>query len=550
MNKHLLWIASLALGFAACTDKDMAVEDPSQPVDQPTQQPTQQSNLTEVKLASFAGNQNRVIYEAGTRAEGDQELNLKPGELRLVATIDNPSLSDGFNFTQEVGGRLMSATCVYHDEANNTYYITYHMQGNNYNTTQDVETAGAIQSFTIEDDGTVNLGQGFRAANPNSEDFDFNHLYFDRTSQRILAVGHNVLNGNQKNTNAIVGVFNPSDGTYTYSTVKTSEKAYDEEGKSLGYKDAGDANYIIRPNDYFLQPSGWNFYLVATRKGLAVVRADEGNLFKPVLYNDEVNYFIPTPGSAKSILQGTAGSYFGLLYLAEDTSEKPESYETSSKANIAHFAINTTNNNLLRSLMVPTNAPFESPWIDIEPQLDPKFITTLSGQTELPAEISPIDGKNTLFALERFSDEEYYAALGRNGLYYHFRGNSTNKVIEGVKKFGDRPVNNVFADRQVTGENIDGSGHDGFLYVANGSKLTVFHRHTMEELASYNLPSKDKDGNPITGSANFITVTSAPVGENGLSERTIAVAYGQAGVKIFKFMPQVKTVWEKDIVSD
>lgn len=549
MNKHLLWIAPLALGIAACSDKDLAVEEPTQqPEEQPTEQPSTNSNLTTVQLATFAGDPSRVTYEATTRADGD-DTPLQPGELRLVATIDNPSLSEGFNFTQEEGGRLMSATSIYFDESNNTYYVTYHMQGNNYNTDQDVMTAGAIQSFTISEDGTVNLGRGFRAPNPSYEDFDFNHLYFDITSKRILAVGHNVKDGKQKNTNAIIGKFDPLAGTFTYSTVKTGVKEYDENGKSLGYKDAGDVNCVMRPNDNFATPAGWNFYILATREGMAVVHADQDNLFNPILTKDGVNYFIPTPGSAKSIIQGTAGSYFGLLYLTEDN--KPEAYTTSSKANIAHFAINTSAGNSLGNLMYPTSAPFMSPFTDFEPKVDdPYFITAFTGQTEIPEEISPIDGKNTLYAIPRFSDEEYYAALGTNGLYFHFIGNTSYQPHEGVRKFGDRPVNNVFADKEVTGEGIDlngdghRTGHDGFLYVANGSKLTVLHRHTMEELASWNLPEKDKNGNPLTGSANFIYVTSAPVGDNGLSERTIAVAYGQAGVKIFKFMPQVKAIWE------
>lgn len=546
MKKDILLLAALSMGMAACTNETLNPDDSAN--NNATDQDSPVSNLTTAKLAVFSGNPNRVTYEGNTRAEEE----LQPGELRLVATIGNPDASVFSNFTGDgvSGGRYMSATSVYYNEDTQTYYVTYHMQGNNYNTNVDVQSAGAIQSFKIAEDGTVELGDGFTSANRNEEDFDFNHIYFEKTDQRILAVGHNVKGGKQDNTNAIVGIFDPTTATYTYSTVKTNEKDYDEAGKSLGYKDAGDVNSILRPNDDFLTPSGWNFYLLATRKGLAVVRADEGHLFEPVLNEDGENYFIPTPGSAKSIIQGTAGSYFGLLYLSQNTAELPEAYSTGSEAKIAHFAINTTSSQGLRSLMYPTTAPFTSPFIDFDPR--EVLIENFSGQTDIPGVISPIDGKNTLFAIPRFSDEEYYAALGTSGLYYHFRGNTTNRVFEGVKKYGNRPVNNVFADREVTGEGIydeEGhrTGHDGFLYVANGSKITVHHRHTMEELASWNMPSKDADGNDIASSANFITVTSAPVGENGLSERTIAVAFGQAGVKIFKFMPATKTVWEREV---
>lgn len=504
-------------------------------------------NLTTVHLAGFAADDSRVTYEVPTRSE--EELK-EQGTLRLVATIENPSQAEGFNFVKEDGGRWLSATSVYYNETEQKYYVTYHMQGNNYNTTLETETAGAIQSFSVSEDGVVTLDKGFRTPNPTAEDFDFNHLYFDKTAQRILAVGHRVKNGNQKNTNAVVGVFDPVQGTYKYATVQTAEKAYDEKGKSLGYKDAGDVNSVLRPNDDFWNKDGWHFYLLATRKGMAVVSADERTLFQPVLHEDGTNYFVATPGSAKSISQGTAGSYFNLLYLSEDTSEMPEAATTGSEAKIAHFAINTKTLNpddqssnwkyTLRSLMSQNE-----PRMDFDPRTD--AIVDLNGQTDLPKVISPVDGKNTLFAIPRFSDSEYYAALGTSGLYYHFKGNNTNKLYEGVMAFGNRPVNNVFADRQVTGENVDGCGHDGFLYVANGSKLTILHRHTMEVLATWNMPSKDENGNEIASSANYVTVTSGPVGENGLSERTIAVAFGQAGVKIFKFMPVVKTVWEKDI---
>ena len=558
MKKHLFWLAALAVVALASCAKEGLDEGGIK-----TDGSTENTNgLTTVKLASFAGDASRVTYPAETRAFETPA----PGTLKLVAEIENPSWTDS-SFSKEEGGRYMSATSIYYNETEKRYYVTYHMQGNNYNTTLDTDTAGAIDSFTIEEttdadgkrDITVTPAKGFRAANPKEWDFDFNHIYFDNTDQRILAMGHNVKGGKRENTQAIVGVFNPTSGEYKYAPVRTNVKEYDENGKSLGYTDAGDVNSILRPGDKHSMGSGWNFYLLATRKGLAAVKANESNLFEPVLDADGKNYFIPTPGSAKSIIQGTATSYFGMLYLSEDTSKKTEAYETNSEAKIAHFAINTTTGDMLRSLMTPTAAPFEVPFLpDITaPSQDANDIVAMSGQTDLPAVISPIDGKNTLFAIPWFSDEEYYAALGTSGLYYHFKGNITNKVFEGVRKFGNRPVNNVYADKEVTGEGVYSEddvnkerriGHDGFLYVANGSKLTVLHRHTMEELASWNMP-KDENGDDIASSANFITVTSGPVGENGLSERTIAVAFGQAGVKIFKFMPAPKTVWERDIID-
>ena len=515
-----------AAAFASCTDEKL---DEGGVV--PETPESAQSDLTTVKLATFSGDASRVTYATGeTRADD------APGTLKLVASIANPSGNEGFNFTPEAGGRNLSATSVYYNETDGTYYVTYHMQGNNYNTTLETDTAGAIQTFTVSDTGVVTLGNGFRAAAPEEEDFDFNHIYFDNTDQRIIAVGHNVKDGNRKNTNAIVGLFNPETGTLNYTTVKTSEKDYDDAGKSLGYKDAGDVNWIMRPNDLFdfNGYSGWNFYLVATRKGLAAVSAFEENLFKPVLTEDGTNYFIPTPGSAKSIQQGTAGSYVNMLYLSEDTSEKPEAYGTSSEAKIAHFLVQTGNNNSLRSLYSRETQNFTPAT---------HTIGQLGGQSTLPAAISPVDGKNVLCYPPKNSDEEYYAALGANGLYYHFPG-TKKPMHEGIIRFSNRPVNCVFVDRSM-----NESGHDGFIYVANGSKLTILHRNTLQEIVSWNMPSTDDDGNDIASSANYITVRTAPrVGDSwDARPRYITVAFGQAGVKIFKFTPTTgKTVWELD----
>lgn len=521
--KKILFLLPFVL--FSCSDESFN-DAPEQPADNPVEEST---GLTTVNLATFAGDPSRVTYPLATRAEEGGEETAQLGTLELVASVSNPSKAEGFNFTKEEDGRWLSATSVYYDATTTpgTYYATYHMQGNNYNTTLDNEIGGAIQQFTVTDDGEVALGTGFRAENPSVEDFDFNHLYFDTDDNRIIAVGHNVKGGNMKNTNAIVGIFNPA-GTYTYSTVKTGEKEYDANGKSLGYKDAGDVNSIIRPGAIF-GTSHWNFYLVATRKGMAALDAHEDKLFKPILNDDGTNYFIPTPGSAKSIQQGTSSSYVNLLYLSEDTSEKPEAYITSSEARIAHFSINTANDLTLKSLQTQ-----ESNATIFNPQTDD--ILDFKTQTLLPAVISPVDGKNTLFYPPRYSDADYYAALGTSGMYYK------NKNGEGVLKFGDRPVNCVYADTNNDDEAIvtdDGKkyAHDGFLYVANGSKLTILHRLTREEIVSWNMPSKDENGNDIESSANYIVVTKAPKGENGMCERTITVAYGQAGVKIFKFMP-------------
>ena len=54
----------------------------------------------------------------------------------------------------------------------------------------------------------------------------------------------------------------------------------------------------------------------------------------------------------------------------------------------------------------------------------------------------------------------------------------------------------------------------------------------------------------MAASANFITVTKGPENNWAPRDRYITVAFGQAGVKVFKFTPSVlpkKTVWEKEL---
>ena len=112
-----------AIAFAACT-KDAAGDDiaPENPAD------NTQSVLMTAKLSSFASSPSRVVVEPQTKAYPN------PGSLTLYATIENLSAEEGKinGFVKEEDGRYLSATCVYFDPSTKTYYVTYHMQGNNY----------------------------------------------------------------------------------------------------------------------------------------------------------------------------------------------------------------------------------------------------------------------------------------------------------------------------------------------------------------------------------------------------------------------------------
>ena len=557
MKKHYYLLPALALGLASCSDADLNNQNPDQS-DLGSSEIV--SNLNTVRLSTFGGDPNRITYGAGTRAEGDDEN--APKTLELLASIANPSKGEGFDYPQQEGGRYLSATSVFYDARENKYYATYHMQGNNYNTDLENEIGGAIQWFTVDDNGLVDLGTGFRAADPGKQDFDFNHIYFDVTSNRIVTVGHvwdlpktwtseDPFTGERNNTHAIIGEMK-SDGTFTYATISTGEKMIDPvTNQSLGDEDAGDANCVIRAGDTndFSLTAGWNFYYVATRKGLAVVRAEEDHLFEPAVDNNGKNFFVKTPGSAKHVAKTGTTSYFKLLYLAEDKDNN--SYSQHSKAKIAQFATNTAAGNTFGSLQ-GQHSPFN--------RFDPSTsIIDFYDQVDLEEyEISPIDGKNTIIANpgNNSHDDEMYAALGTGGMFYQFNGINTFTQYRNVLKFkgenGYLPVNCVTADVASME-----SGHEGFIYVACGARLIILHRGTFDVVAYWNIPTKDQNGDyleNVGASANYIHVEKGPAKDDrSPRERIITVAYGQEGLKVFRFNPATLdafTVREKELPSE
>lgn len=522
MKKYLYLSAAMSMALFACTDdKALNPDDAQDSQDVLTEV---RSNLTSVNLATFDGDQSRVSYN-NTRAGEESD---KPLTLELIATIENPDKEFSSNYNDSDKKRHLSATSVYRNPIDHNFYVTYHMQGNNYNTDLDNDIAGAIQVYSLDDEGTFTLGKGFMAEDRNREDYDFNHLYFDRTANRIIVVGHKWKahkdgsnDPNKENTTAIIGVFDPNTQQLTYSDIVTDEKEYDSQGKSLGYKDARDANCVVRANDagagYNNVGNGWDFYMVATRKGLAVLNAKESDLFKPVLNEDGSVYFIQTPGSAKFIAPTGTSSYYGLLYLSQDKTN--ESQDSFSEAKIARLSVNTNRDN---------GFGYFQTWNDPFTKFDPQTMNLVDydQQIDLPSFISPIDGKNTLVIL---GSTEFYAALGTGGIYC-----VNGEGFNGFKKFDNRPVNCVAVDNNV---NESGHSNKGYLYVANGAKLTILKRDTLKEVASYNLlPENDDDD--FYPSANYIHVENT--GDEISGTRIVTVAYGQAGVKVFKFNPPVK----------
>ena len=546
MKKHLFLLASLALGMAACTNDTLLPEDDSQVPNTPDQE-TSVSTLQHAKLSVINSSQDRVTLYPQTRDP-------QKGSLQLVASIDNPSkqVDKIPGFTQQgvqndgvTPGRFLSATCVYYDPSTDTYYATYHMQGNNYNTDQDNETGGFVESFTIDENGEPVVDIIFSAADPSKLSFDFNHLYFDHIPNisettitgmemdyvgtytvddfrgtRMIAVGQksepSSKENGQPNTAAIIGQLNLEEETFDYEIIYTGDKILDPINgtTSLGKVNAGDANCVVRK---------YNHYYVATRRGIAVLKADQENIFKPELDVDNNYYFIKTPGSAKFLSQPTVTSELNILFLDKDHPKGDElTGEVTSPFTIAKLALDTRDG---KDLPIYINTINNFDWANMA---SPNQII----ETNLEY-IKPVDGKNVMFITRNL----ICVALGKGGLYINnYPSYNSGKIIQFSDKIdgtGSRPVNGIFIEEKET---INGlTSNNGFIYVANGACLTIIDAVTLETVAEY---SAFKEGD---ASANYVYVKQEETQSNGqTNDRIVTVAYGQAGVKVFKFIPPTK----------
>lgn len=525
--------------FASCSDTDVAEEtgNPEGPTEATTDGG---SNLTTVKLATFPSSQERVVVSQ-TRADEVES------SLTLIANITNLSKEGKIaGFVKD--NRYLSATSVYYDQTSEKYYVTYHMQGNNYNTKQNVETSGYIETFTLGANNVPVPGNVYMAADPSVLAFDFNHLYFDEipspsgyvgdynvdgfTGTRLIAVGHKSepsKNGSKPNTAAIIAKLNldGDNASLDYATVYTGDKITEDgivnnDGTptSLGNEDAGDVNCVVRK---------YNHYYLATRKGVAVVKAGEDNLFAPEVDETGHNYFLRTPGSAKYLSQPTFTSGIDVLFLDSDTPESGLTAETSSSATVAELALDTRDG---KDCPINITNSVDFAWNQLTTETSPNKIRVNNIES-----VCPVDGKNMLVASSN-NTGAIYACLGKNGLYvnnptYGYYQYEIIKFTDAKDGTGSRPVNGVFV------EDWDSTnGHhytDGFIYVCNGACLTILDALTLEKVAEY---SAFAEGD---ASANFVHVVRTNNYTNpNVPDRIITVAYGQAGVKVFKFIPPVK----------
>ena len=514
--KKVLSILTLAALLNACSDDALKMTGPETEVQEEV------TGLKHAQLAVMAGDQNRV-KAPGTRAEAE-----KPVTLELIAEIENPS-DQVFESKVESGkSRHLSATCVYYDAKTDMYYATYHLQGNNYNTDLKTDVAGLIETFKIEN-GEVVLKNIYKSANPSELEFDFNHLYFDTPddlssveTDRLIAVGHlsKPTSTGKTDTQAIIAKLNlEGSPTFDYKVVYTNDKILDANGKSLGRVDAQDVNAVVRAYDT---------YILATRRGIALLNAASSNLFEAKKDWNGNDYFVKSEGSVKHVAKDGGYSKATFLYLSEDF---PEGFTYNTAIQAKMVKVDLINNRLTGQTTIGYGNSDDTilkdvTTKDINDLVNYGYGYELFNKTfENP--VSPIDGKNVLFMLPG-SESQYYAALGKGGLYYKNDSYGTN---EGRLDFGGRPVNGVFVD-----EGHGSEKHNGFIYVANGSKLSIYNRYKLDEVASWNLP------NDTDGSANYVVAREADeANEDGSHDRIITVAFGQEGVKVFRFHP--KALW-------
>lgn len=411
--------------------------------------------------------------------------------LDLITDIESPT-HDHDKDKNDPNRRHLSATSLTFD-GNGNIYASYHMRGGNWggDTYDKDDIEGCIERWTF-DGNKLTLGNWMW-----TNDFDFNHIYLDKVDNNIITVGHK--GGENKSTDqddkdytdygGIIGrmptgvwennwnadqVLTRQDFEYKYLT--TDEEKYD------WYENPESGNLTWQLVDYESAGDGncvvrvGNEYFVATSKGYGKINASDFSRIKDEAGNVA---YQSTPGSAKYLVEDN-----GTVYVFHLNKRIKDSQATT--------AFNST----LRQM---DTSVFPSPG------------TTLFGRESLePASdsnndtdsmiVTPVDGKNVIAV----DNGIVYTCLSKTGLKI-----GDNEPI----KFGDsRPVNGVAIDEK-------------YIYVANGSYITVLDKNKPMDK-----PVVERKGNTKNVSANFVEVWQDTDGT-----RYVFVAFGQDGIKVFKF---------------
>lgn len=399
---------------------------------------------------------------------GEQPEVLKP-QLDQVAEVESPTHDHDSDKTDE-HRRHLSATSLVFDGVNNIY-ASYHMRGGNWaNDTYDKDDIeGCLERWTFDGE-KVTIGNWMW-----TNEFDFNHIILD--GNNIVTVGHKggekTIEGanGQKYTDfgGIIGrlpidFYNQNwDATDVLSREDFEYKYLTTEVPLYGdHYNPNQGTVTNQKIDY--QSAGDGNCVVKVGDNYFVATSAgygviDSNFKRIKDANGDVK-FTSTPGSSKYLVVNNGE--VNVLYL-NDRAEEGSTQTTSFGATLA--TLNTTSY--------------------------PGGATTKSMKNN----VSPVDGKNVIAV----DNGIVYACLSRGGL----------QIGEEVINFGEeRPVNGVAVD-------------DRFIYVANGSYVTVLDKGTKQLVV-------ERKGNTEDVSANFVEVKEI----NG--QKFVFVAFGQEGIKVYK----------------
>ncbi|MCH5178667.1 MAG: hypothetical protein J1F13_03195 [Prevotellaceae bacterium] len=392
--------------------------------------------------------------------------------LDLIIAV-NPSIHDHDVDKTDEHRRHLSATSLTFDGDGNIY-ASYHMRGGNWagDTYDKDDIEGCIERWSFDGEN-IEIGNWMW-----TNEFDFNHIILD--GDKVITVGHKggeteIEHNGKKYTDfgGIIGrmptgvweqnwdatdELKREDFEYKYLTTEVplmgdfENESGNVTNQKVDYKSAGDGNCVVRAGDY---------YYVATSAGYGVVAATD-SVFKRIKDETGKVLFTSTPGSAKYLVVNDDKTV-NVLYL-NDRAENGSEETTHFKATLAKIT---------------------------------DFPSVVSTTTEMPEEVTPVDGKNVIAV----DGEDVYACLSKGGLA---------KNGELFATFGE--------ERSVNGVAID----DKYVYVANGSYITVLDKETAGVVV-------ERKGNTKNVSANFVEVKDY----NG--QKYVFVAFGQDGIKVFKF---------------
>lgn len=351
------------------------------------------------------------------------------------------------------------------------FYTSYHMRGSNYaGDTYDKDS----------DEGCIETWTIGTDTDGNEKiqlgrymwtnEFDFNHLIFD--GQDIVTVGHE---GNgKKSKGAIIGrlpnLFN---------------------------------NFNATDGDV---PAEFKYKYLTTDEKLYGDYENENTNKENTITNQVIDY--KNAGDGNCVIKMTDGEYFVATYAGYGKVDKDFKRIKNAAGDVAFVPTAGSAKHIIKTddgnvavLYLNNRSAGEN--VTAEDKSTATIATLTSSSFPFGAqvvavtnaEVQPIDGKNVL----AYDDNKFYACLGKGGLY----------VNGEVYQFGEErqePVNGIAIG-------------DDYIYLASGSHLRVLDKDTLEEVTHYCLPGM---------SANYIKLATI----NG--ENYIAVAFGQAGIKVFK----------------